>query len=137
MLYGIASAIHHAGGKQLASEIHQMAKRFEHKMNAFGVFLEILRKKHKALSVKREDFHTYDLFTIQQNELVMACLKGADGMEDHCIAVYDRWIFYSNFSKALTLTTELLDLCCSSTEENSRYTGCTQVVSFPNIYKAE
>ena len=104
MVYGIASAIHHTGGKQLTSEIHQMAKRFEHKMNAFGVFLEILRKKHKALSVKREDINTYDLYTIQPNELVMACLKGADGMEDHCIAVYDRWIFDSNFSKALTLT---------------------------------
>jgi hypothetical protein len=39
MVYGIASAIHHAGGKQLASEVHQMAKRFEHKMNAFSVFL--------------------------------------------------------------------------------------------------
>ena len=136
MVYGMASAVHHAGRKQLASEIRNMGKKFEHRMNSFGAFLQSLAKKDKALNATRESATAYDLLKIASGQLVLACLKGADGMEDHCIAVYDRWIFDSNFTKALPLTKTSLDLCCSSDQVNSLYTGCTQVVSFPNIYQA-
>ena len=136
MVYGLASAIHYAGGKQIASEIRQMARRFEHKISAFGAFLKALSQKHKALNPRREDTKTFDLLKVESGEMIMACLKGADGMEDHCIAVYNRWIFDSNFTQALSLTKESLDLCCSSDQVNSFYNGCTQVVSFPNIYMA-
>ena len=137
MVNALASAIHHANKKQSASEINQMAKQFEHKVEAVSEFIKVLRNKYKALNGKKEDIKTYDLLKIEPSELVMACLRGADGMEDHCIAVYDRWIFDSNFSKALTLTKKSLDLCCSSTEVTSFYTGCTQIVSFPNLYRAK
>ncbi len=137
MVYGMASAVHHAGGKQVASEIRNLAKRFEHNSNAFETFLLALRSKHKAFIFKKEKTTTYDILKLQPNELVLACLRGGDGMEDHCIAVYDRWIFDSNFPRALALTNTSLDLCCSSNEVNSVYKGCTQVVSFPNIYMAK
>ena len=137
MVYGMASAVHYVGGKQLASEIRNMAKRFEHKIKAFGAFLQSLSNKHKALNATRENAKTYDLLNMKSGELVLACLRGADRMEDHCIAVYDRWIFDSNFNQALSLSKESLDLCCSTKEVNSSYNGgCTQVVTFPNIFMA-
>ena len=136
MVYGLASAVHYAGNKQLASEIRNMAKRFEHRVGAFNAFLRVLCQKNKSLIAMREDTKTFDLLKVDPKVLVMARLKGADGMEDHCIAVYNKWIFDSNFQRGLSLTNESLDLCCSSDQEQSRYTGCTELVSFPNIYMA-
>ena len=111
-----------------------MALLLEHRVSAFNAFLRVLSQKHKSLNAKREDTKTFDILKVDPKVLIMACLKGADGMEDHCIAVYNRWIFDSNFQLGLSLTKESLDLCCSSDQEQSCYTGCTELVSFPNIY---
>ena len=104
MVYGLASAVHYAGNKQLASEIRNMAKWLEHRVSPFNAFLRVLSQKHKSLNAKREDTKTFDILKVDPKVLIMACLKGADGMEDHCIAVYNRWIFDSNFQLGLSLT---------------------------------
>jgi hypothetical protein len=113
-----------------------MATWLKHKMNAFNAFINAMSQKHKALNGTHKSTKTFDLLKSKSGELIMACLRGADGMEDHCITVYDRWIFDSNFSQALSLTKNSLDLCCSSDDVSSTYTGYTEVVSFQNIYMA-
>ncbi len=134
MVYGMASAVHHAGGHQLASELRNKAVKHENKICAFTAFVLFVETMDKALHSKAEVAETYDLLANKKNSLVLASIRGGDGKEDHCIAVYGRWIFDSNFPRALMLTKESLDLCCSSDDESTHYIGCSQVVSFPCIY---
>jgi hypothetical protein len=84
--------------------------------------------------VRREETTSFDLFRNRQDCLIMACIRGADGKEDHCICIYNHWIYDSNFDKALTLSREALDVCCSSVDERTSFAGCAHVVTFPNIY---
>ena len=56
-----------------------------------------------------------------KNQLVVALLRGSNTKEDHCVTIFDNWIFNSNFDWALPLSKELLDLCCSSDETNGTF----------------
>ena len=134
-VYELASTVHHVGRRHLASEIRNMATRLENKVRSFGTFLKYLQRKHKALARKQEDPMRFDLLNHYCSRMVLCCLHGEDGMEDHCIALYNNWIFDSNFKKALLLTRKLLDLCCSTDDVVSSFRGCTEVVTFPNLYK--
>ena len=62
----------------------------------------------------------YDILKSGKNQLVVALLKGSDGKEDHCVTVFDNWVFDSNFDWALPFSKEALDHCCSS-EETQEY----------------
>jgi hypothetical protein len=73
----------------------------------------------KALNSKKKNAATLDLLAVKQDILYLACIWSNDGKEDHCIAVYGDWIFDSNFPKALRLTKDSLDLCCSSEAETT------------------
>jgi hypothetical protein len=135
MVYAMASSVHYAASRQLASEIRNLAVKFEFKIGAFAGFIQSLEKKHKAaFNSKKENASTLDLLAAKANILYLACIQGNDRKEDHCVAVYGGWIFDSNFPKALKLSKELLDLCCSSDTETTEYIGCSQAVSFPNLY---
>ena len=134
MVYAFASAVHHAGGKQLASEIRNMAHQLEHKVEAFGIFIKWLRGKHKAVQARQQNPVAFELLNQPNTELILACIRGKDGKEDHCIAIYGGWIFDSNFEQALALSQASLDICCSSDDVASGFEGCTDVVTFPNIY---
>lgn len=59
----------------------------------------------------------WNIFDNGDDDLVIVSLKGSDGKEDHCVTLYGKWIFDSNFSHALPLCQESLDYCCS-TENN-------------------
>jgi hypothetical protein len=134
MVYSMASAVHGAGLRQAASEIKNVAKKYEFKVGAFGKFINFLQKRFGALTSKTEHAATFDLLEKQKNLLIMACIRGRDGKQDHCICIYNDWIYDSNFQKALTLTRESLDVCCSSENQPTTYDGCAHVVSFPCFY---
>lgn len=134
MVYSMASAIHSIGARQLASEIRNAGKKFEFKVGAFGHFLTFLQRKDRALNARRENKILFDLTAPRKDCLVMACIKGKDGKEDHCICIYNHWIFDSNFEKALLLSIDSLNVCCSSLNETTSFDGCAEVVSFPYIY---
>ena len=53
-------------------------------------------------------------------------IRSMDGKTDHCICVVNPWIFDSNFTKALPLTNESLDICASSSERKTSYAGITR-----------
>jgi hypothetical protein len=70
-----------------------MAKHFEFKVGAFISFLGCMERKHKALNSKREDLLTLNLLVNTKVRLLLVCICGKDGKEDHYIAVYKNWIF--------------------------------------------
>jgi hypothetical protein len=63
-------------------------------------------------------------------------LQGSDGKCDHAVAICSRWIFYSNFDKAMELTKEALDLCCSSNEIKATFVKVVWGRIFPD-YKMQ
>ena len=134
MVDSMASALHYLGARQQASEVKQMGNRFKNKHNSFSLFLKNLQKKHKHLTPRREQPSTFDLLESKPASLVMSCIRGADGKEDHCICVYNKYIFDSNFDNALALTRDALNVCCSSSEKGTVYEGCTEVATFPDIF---
>jgi hypothetical protein len=88
MVCAMASAVHYAGSPQLASELRSMDVKFEFKSGAFVGFIRSLERKHKAFNAKKENAATLDLLAVKQEILYLACIRGNDGKEDHCIAVY-------------------------------------------------
>jgi hypothetical protein len=75
MVYAMASAVHYAASKQLASEIRNLAVKFEFKIGAFTGFIQSLEKKHKAFNSKKENASTLDLLAAKANILYLACRR--------------------------------------------------------------
>jgi hypothetical protein len=55
-------------------------------------------------------------------------VKSSDSKTDHAICIVQDWIFDSNFRKALPLTQESLDLCCSSADTETNFKGTVRGV---------
>ena len=60
------------------------------------------------------------------NQLVVASLRGSDGKEEHCVTIFDKWVFDSNFEYALPLSRESLDICCSSEDTNDKFVSVAE-----------
>jgi hypothetical protein len=65
--------------------------------------------------------------------MVLAKLRGADGMEDHCVVITQNRIFDSNFATALPQCMALLDLCCSSDDLECKFMGYPEIAHFPKV----
>ena len=86
--------------------------------------------KRFSIAVKDSDPHLYfeklkvsawNILEVVDNQLVVASVVGSDGKEEHCVTVYDKWVFDSNFDFALPLTKESLDLCCSAEDTQDSF----------------
>jgi len=62
----------------------------------------------------------------QKYQLCALGLKGLDGKTDHAICVVGKWIFDSNFEKALPLTKQSLNICCSSADKKTKFSCATR-----------
>jgi hypothetical protein len=135
MVYSFASAVHHMGWHQIASQIRNVGKKYEFKIGAFGRFANHLPRILKKFKTSKQNASTYDLLEGRMNCLILASIRGTDGKEDHCVTIYNGWIFDSNFNNALTLTKQSLDLCCSTMETKCNYDGCAQLSIFKKLGK--
>jgi hypothetical protein len=88
-----------------------------------------------SVAVKESDKHfnfvklkasSYNILEPVDNQLVVASLRGSDGKEEHCVTIFDKWVFDSNFEYALPLSREALDLCCSSEETHDQFVSVTE-----------
>ena len=86
--------------------------------------------KRFSIAVKDSDPHLYfeklkvsawNILDIVPNQLVVASVVGSDGKEEHCVTVYNKWAFDSNFDFALPLSKESLDLCCSAEDTQDSF----------------
>ena len=71
------------------------------------------QKKKRKLGIKVKN--TFDPLTEKEpNESIMWGLFNVGvGITSHMVAIYENWIFDSNYNKALPRTQESLDICCN------------------------
>ena len=121
LVYSFASALHHIGAKLAAFVlIRKSAKIIDHCDTV----------KRFSIAVKDSDPHMYfeklkvsawNILEVVDNQLVVASVVGSDGKEEHCVTVYNKWVFDSNFDFALPLSKESLDLCCSAEDTQDSF----------------
>ena len=71
----------------------------------------------KLLKLESVDYNDKSIEDIDPNIPLITCVRASDGKEDHTVTIYKNWIFDGNFSHALPLNQESLDICCSSDEK--------------------
>jgi hypothetical protein len=94
------------------------------------------RSERKAFQFKslKKGIKKWDIFSDSQEYLMcLVGLLGSDAKTDHAVAITGRWIFDSNFKKALPLTKESLDLCCSDDTKKCKWIGVNQVCMLKHI----
>ena len=114
LVYSFASALHHIGLHQIASETYQAANHIVEKHNTFHLFSLYMKSKAKQLFMQKLKRTKWNILENGDKDLVIVSIRSRDGKEDHCVTLFGKWIFDSNFPKALPLCMEALDLCCSS-----------------------
>ena len=112
--YLIASALHYAGARQLASEVKRMPYIITKRYNVLTYFIGMLRNHAKPLFFKELIANNWNILENVDNDMVVVLLQGSDQKEDQCVTLFGKWIFDSNLKSALPLSKESLDLCCSS-----------------------
>ena len=90
-------------------------------MEIWDVLSCYLIKLSKLLKLESVDYKDKLIEDIDPNTLLITCLRASDGKEDHTVTIYKNWIFDGNFSHALPLNQESLDICCSSDEKTCLY----------------
>lgn len=135
LIYSFASALHYAGAKQIASEFYQKAKKISEKHNTFDLFARSIQQQSEHLRFKILNKNQFDIFNNGDRDLVVALLKGSDGKEDPCVTIFGKWIFDSNFDKALPLCQEALDICCSLDEFQDTFESVVEARHFFDYLK--
>ena len=58
---------------------------------------------------------------LKDNDIFVGGILGTDGVANHAIAIYNRWIFDANKECALLLSKDVLNYCVSTTEETHEF----------------
>ena len=131
-----ASALHYLGIKQIASELFQAKKKIIDKPDTWDRFQACLESKAPlALKCNLLSMSDWKLTDLKETDLVAASLRGSDGKIDHAITIYGSWIFDSNFTHAMPLNQDSLDLCCSSDTSPAKFVCVEEARSYPFYHK--
>jgi len=114
MLYSFASVLHHIGAREVASHVRQLTSRISDQHDTFDKFIDFMRGMKRSIQFKKLDLNQWNILNNADNDVVVVLLRGSDLSEDHCVTLFGKWIFDSNLPKALSLSKENLDICCSS-----------------------
>ena len=121
------------GYRQVASLIYTKRKLIVDKCDTMSRFLKFAIKASSYLVSKKLDLSTWNIWDVGRHELVLVQLRGSDGKEDHVVCLADGWLFDANFDKAMRLSKETLDLCCSSDDSpNDKFDGIVAARVFPD-----
>ena len=120
-MFSFASALHHIGAKQAAFVLYRKNGKIIDCCDTVKRFAVAVKECDKQFRFSTLKVLAYDILDPVDNWLVVASLRGSDGKEEHCVTIYDKWVFDSNFDFALPLTKEALDLCCSSEETHDLF----------------
>jgi hypothetical protein len=137
LVYSFASALHHTGLHCLASWIYQAADSIVEQHNTFVKFSKFIQQKSRHMFHQKLKLTKWNILENGENDLVMVSIKSSDGKEDHCVTLFGKWIFDSNFKKALPLCKEALDLCCSSDTVINTFDSVVQAWKFPHFLYVE
>ena len=73
-------------------------------------------KMYRLRKIKSpENFDLIQIGLMNPNILYHVVLKGSDGSENHCVAIYNYYIFDGNYTHAWKLEQKSLDECIDST----------------------
>ena len=81
--------------------------------------------------LKSIEYKNNPLDIIDPDIPIITCLQSSDGSEDHTVSIYKNWIFDGNFTHALALLPETLDLCCSSDTKQCKFMSMLHTYSMP------
>lgn len=126
-----ASALHFVGLKQIASELFRCSKMIINRPDTWPRFAAFLVTKSPHLCSFNVELSGWDIFKDKKDQLISVTLQGSDGKCDHAVAVCGKWLFDSNFDKAMELSREALDLCCSSHETEAKFVKVECARCFP------
>jgi hypothetical protein len=129
----MASALDFLGLRQIASELNGQSKKMVNREDTWTAFTDFMLKKSKYL--RSMQIPEWDIFQVDEEQLVAVQLEGSDGKCDHAVTVCGKWIFDSNLDKAMELSQEALDLCCSSHETRGTFVKVDFACHFPNYEK--
>ena len=132
LVYSFASALDFIGLCQLSSIIYQAADDIVEKHNTFQPFTKFLIQKNKSMFYQKLKKAKWNILENGEKDLVIVSIKSSDGKEDHCVTLFGKWIFDSNFTKALPLCKEALDLCCSSDAVKDMFDSVVEALKFPH-----
>ena len=125
-LFLFASALHHIGARQAAFVLYRKSLKIIDHCDTVKRFSGAVKECDKHFNFSKLKVSTYDILDPKENQLVVASLRGSDGKEEHCVTIYDKWVFDSNFNFALPWTREALDLCCSSEEATDSFVSVNE-----------
>ena len=78
--------------------------------------LKSFRKKYMMQKIGR-DHNILDISTMGPKDFKLVVLHQSDGSESHAIATTIKYIFDSNCTNAMPLSTEALNCCCGATAD--------------------
>ena len=119
-----ASALSYLNMPHLSIKLYNESQKKENWLRPVHIFREIMiteQKENGGLHIIGAKKTFNPVTDAHKYWLCVLVLRGEDGKGDHAIAITDGWIFDSNFMKALQLTSDNLDLCCSSDTHKSKF----------------
>ena len=93
-----------------------------------------MRRHSNPVHFRSLKVSAWDIFKNEENSLMVALLRGSDYTEDHCVTIWGKWIFDSNFSNALPLTQASLNLCCSADDTHDKFVSVVQALMCTNYF---
>jgi hypothetical protein len=127
----MASALFYMTYNDLSSLVWKFSEEFEktqYTNDTYGQVLTIANAKIYLLNDKSfnknyqmrkikypENFDLIKVATLNPKILYHVVLKGSDGSENHCVAIYNNFIFDGNYTHAWKLAQKSLDECIDST----------------------
>jgi hypothetical protein len=120
-----ASALHFLHLTDKATVVASYASQFA-ASSPFGIFswdglLSVMREACPWLQPKKIFGDAFDIFHDLSEYPTALCLEAADGGTQHAVTVVGGLIFDSNCERALPLTIQSLNYCCSSDEIEGRF----------------
>jgi hypothetical protein len=136
VLKSAASALSYLGYDRLAFQLCNDLNHGRKKDLGFEYFQNCMNPTHLTKQERKtfqfckvkKGLTKWDILQDSKNYLM--CLVGtqsSDHKTDHAISIVGKWIFDSNFDRALPLTKESLDLCCSLDTKKCTFEGVTRV----------
>ena len=118
LVASFASFLHSVDCHQHAAQLFSVKHKIQENISIWKHFGEYLDGLSCFLKLQRYDRPFFgNTNQILLSLPIVTCLVDSYGQEDHCIIIYNNWIFDGNFCHALPLKKESLDICYLSNKK--------------------
>jgi hypothetical protein len=135
-----ASFLHSVNCRQHAAQLFSVKNNIQESLSVWFNFCSYLQKLSPELQLQKYNFEKFDVNSLVSPDKfgfpdlpIVTCVVDSNGQDDHCITIYKDWIYDGNFSHALPLKKESLDLCCSSDEYQRSFVAMKSTYIIPRF----